>query len=114
MATQAGPAGPRDTLLIRGGRVYDPQGDVDDPPVRDICIENGIIVSVTGPHDRGSTAAGPPVNGAEVLDASGKLVMPGFVNAHYHSYDTLAKGMFEDMPFDIDRAGHDGEHPPRS
>ena len=27
--------------------------------------------------------------------------MPGFVNAHYHSYDVLSKGRFEDMPFDV-------------
>ena len=29
------------------------------------------------------------------------MVVPGFVNAHYHSYDVLAKGMLEDMPFDV-------------
>lgn len=27
--------------------------------------------------------------------------MPGFVNAHHHSYDVLAKGLLEDMPFDV-------------
>jgi cytosine/adenosine deaminase-related metal-dependent hydrolase len=34
-------------------------------------------------------------------EARGKLIMPGFVNAHYHSYDVLAKGLLEDMPFDV-------------
>ena len=29
------------------------------------------------------------------------MVVPGFVNAHYHSYDVLAKGLLEDMPFDV-------------
>ena len=27
--------------------------------------------------------------------------MPGFVNAHFHSYDGLVKGLLEDMPFDV-------------
>ena len=36
-----------------------------------------------------------------MIDARGKLVIPGFVNAHYHSYDVLAKGLLEDMPFDV-------------
>ena len=28
-------------------------------------------------------------------------ILPGFVNAHYHSYDTLVKGLIEDAPFDV-------------
>ena len=39
--------------------------------------------------------------GARVIDGKGKLLIPGLVNAHYHSYDVLAKGRFEDMPFDV-------------
>jgi putative selenium metabolism protein SsnA len=31
--------------------------------------------------------------GADVLDASGKLVMPGFVNVHTHLYSALARGI---------------------
>ena len=38
---------------------------------------------------------------ARVIDARGLLVLPGFVNAHYHSYDVLQKGLLEDMPFDV-------------
>jgi 5-methylthioadenosine/S-adenosylhomocysteine deaminase len=36
-----------------------------------------------------------------VIEGRGKLVIPGFVNSHYHSYDVLAKGLLEDMPFDV-------------
>src|SRR5947207_7499214 len=43
----------------------------------------------------------PAEAGVEVIDAAGKLVVPGFVNAHYHSHDVMAKGLFEEMPFDI-------------
>lgn len=85
---------------MRGGRVYDPLGDVHMPPVRDVLIEDGVIAAVTRP-DEDMEAKHRVATVGEVLDASGKLVMPGFVNAHYHSYDTLAKGLFEDIPFDV-------------
>jgi len=75
-------------LLIRGGRVLDLEQDLDEPPLRDILIEAGSIASV-GAHVDAS--------GAEIIDASGMLVVPGFVNAHYHSHDVLARGMFEDL-----------------
>ena len=67
----------------------DLDGDLDDPPVRDIVIERGLIKSV------GDDLA-PPA-GAEVIDAGGMLAIPGLVNAHYHSHDVLAKGMLEDL-----------------
>jgi 5-methylthioadenosine/S-adenosylhomocysteine deaminase len=93
--------GPEDPpLLIRGGRVYDHDGDIDDPPVRDIVIQGSCIVSVTAPdEDRELKEQIAPQ--ARVIEAHGKLVIPGFVNAHYHSYDVLAKGLLEDMPFDV-------------
>jgi cytosine/adenosine deaminase-related metal-dependent hydrolase len=75
-------------LLIRGGRVLDLEQDLDEPPLRDILIEAGSIASVGGHVDDA---------GAEVIDASGMLVCPGLVNAHYHSHDVLARGMFEDL-----------------
>jgi len=41
-----------------------------------------------------------PVEGAAVVDLSGHALLPGFFNAHYHSHDTLAKGMFDSMPLE--------------
>ena len=79
----------RKPLLLRGARVLDLDGDLDDPPVRDIVIENGLIKSI-------GDALTPPA-GAEVIDAGGMLAIPGLVNAHYHSHDVLAKGMLEDL-----------------
>ena len=37
----------------------------------------------------------------EIIDATGKLVIPGFVNAHYHSHDVLLKGCFETIPLEL-------------
>src|SRR5947207_9622956 len=78
--------------LIRGGRVYDHDGDVHQPASVDVLI-NGETIERIGPN--------LSADGVEVIDASGKLVVPGMVNAHYHSHDVLAKGLFEEMPFDI-------------
>jgi 5-methylthioadenosine/S-adenosylhomocysteine deaminase len=36
-----------------------------------------------------------------VIDGSGKLVMPGMVNAHIHSYDAFMKGLYEDLPLEV-------------
>ena len=80
-------------ILIRGGRIYDHDGDVHQPAAADLLIGGGKIEQV-GPD----IAAEP---GVEVIEASSKLIAPGFVNAHYHSHDVMAKGLFEEMPFDI-------------
>ncbi|HNX49556.1 MAG TPA: putative aminohydrolase SsnA [Thermoanaerobaculaceae bacterium] len=36
--------------------------------------------------------------GAEVIDATGKLVLPGFINAHMHFYSTLVRGLGKAKP----------------
>ena len=79
-------------ILIRGGRVYDHDGDVHQPALADILVDGERIERI-GPN--------LPAGDAQVIDAAGKLVVPGFINAHYHSHDVMAKGLFEEMPFDI-------------
>lgn len=37
-------------------------------------------------------------NSARFIDAKGKLIMPGFINAHMHYYSTFARGMANDSP----------------
>jgi 5-methylthioadenosine/S-adenosylhomocysteine deaminase len=83
-----------DKLLIKGGQVYDHDGDIHRPAVADILVQDGEIVAVESSieADRSTT---------EVLDASGRLVIPGLINAHYHSHDTLCRGMFEELPLEI-------------
>src|SRR5215469_17630012 len=79
--------------LIRGGQVYDHEGDVHKPAVADILIEDDKI------HSVGANLAGDGVH--EVIDASGRLVVPGLINAHYHSHDVLCRGLFEELPLEI-------------
>ncbi len=60
-------------LLIAGGRVVDPLNNLDG--IADVLIEDGRIERV---------AAGIDAAGAEVLDARGKVVMPGVIDMHAH------------------------------
>ncbi len=94
---------PSITTLIRGGRVYDRAGDIHKPSVRDVIVEGDRILAVEPEHsERAAQVLQESENGgARVIDARGMLVIPGLVNAHYHSYDTLLKGRFEDIPFDV-------------
>lgn len=59
-------------LLIRGGQVFDGTGA--DPVVADIAIDGDKITAI------GVIAA----NGKEEIDASGRIVTPGFVDIHTH------------------------------
>ena len=67
------------TVLIRGGTVVDGTG----APRRaaDVAIKDDRIVAV-GPIPAGATAD-------TVIDATGKLVVPGFIDPHSHSWPGL-------------------------
>lgn len=60
-------------LLIKGGRVINPGKNFD--AVSDVFIEDGKIVAI-----------GENLNadGAQVVDATGKIVAPGFIDMHTH------------------------------
>src|SRR5262245_37875453 len=80
-------------LLIKGGQVYDHDGDVHRPPVADLLIEGGRIAAV---------GTDLTVEGShETIDARGHLVLPGLINAHYHSHDVLCRGLFEELPLEM-------------
>lgn len=56
-------------LLIRGGRVVDPAAKLDG--TRDVLIDGGRIIAIEETIDAA---------GAQVLDAAGKIVAPGFID----------------------------------
>jgi len=59
------------TLVLRGGRVIDPESGLDQ--VTDVVVGDGRV-----------TAVGPGLHGDEVIDADGLVVGPGFVDLHSH------------------------------
>ena len=57
------------SLVIKNGRVIDPANNVDE--VRDVYVTEGKIASV-------------PAKNAEVIDATGRIVLPGLIDMHVH------------------------------
>jgi 5-methylthioadenosine/S-adenosylhomocysteine deaminase len=93
-------------ILIRNGRVYDHAGNVDLPPVADVLIMDGVIAAIRAGIGRAADL-GEVIDELgtraidQTIDATEKLLMPGFVNAHYHSHDVLLKGCFETIPLEL-------------
>jgi 5-methylthioadenosine/S-adenosylhomocysteine deaminase len=58
-----------------------------------IAIEGGEILGV------GATA--PEYDPRETIDCNGRVVMPGFVNAHTHAPMTLLRGVADDLRLDV-------------
>jgi len=68
------PGAARYDLVIKGGRVLDPGRRFDR--VADVAIAGGRI--------RAIRADIPAAEAADVLDARGKMVTPGFIDLHVH------------------------------
>jgi imidazolonepropionase-like amidohydrolase len=64
------------TIAITGGRVVPIEGDPIDSGT--VLLRDGKIAAVEGPG-----YAVP--DGADVVDAAGKWVLPGFIDAHAHA-----------------------------
>jgi len=79
-------------LVIRGGHVALLDDDFTVLSDGAVAIEGGRIAAVGSAADIASR-----YDGAETIDASGKLVMPGLINAHTHLYSALARGLVADI-----------------
>lgn len=73
-------------LAIRGGTVVSLGEAHDLIGPADVLVRDGVIAHV------GALSAAQLAECEEVIDASGKLVVPGFVNAHLHSPASLSAG----------------------
>jgi dihydroorotase len=71
-----GPEHPGAEVLIRGGHVLDPRTGLDGH--HDVLIRDGQIAEI------GSAGSLSPPDDAEVFDATGQHVFPGFVDPHVH------------------------------
>ncbi|MGH8824940.1 MAG: amidohydrolase family protein [Jiangellaceae bacterium] len=69
-------------MLLRGGHVLSMDPEVGDLPQGDVLIEGDKIAAV-----------GPALDAdAEVVDVSGKIVIPGFVDTHRHTWEAAIRG----------------------
>ncbi len=82
----------------------------------EILIRNGTIVAMDRAHGATPFAADILIEGteirsigsglaarpdAQIIEARGKLVLPGLVNAHTHSSETFLRGRYERMPLEL-------------
>jgi 5-methylthioadenosine/S-adenosylhomocysteine deaminase len=68
-------------ILIRGGQVLSVDPDTGNLPKGDILVENDRIVAVQPSIDAD----------AEVIDAEGFIVIPGFVDTHRHTWEAAIR-----------------------
>lgn len=78
-------------LVIEGGIIA--TGGEHNRVLEDhaLVIEDGLISAV-------APRAAVDRAGAEAIDATGKLVLPGFINAHMHFYSSLVRGLGKAEP----------------
>ncbi|HJZ02565.1 MAG TPA: amidohydrolase, partial [Streptosporangiaceae bacterium] len=72
-------------LLIKGGYVVTVDPDLGDLPAGDVLVADGLITAV-GPDLKPTTTA------AEVIEAAGRLVIPGMVDTHRHVWQGAIGG----------------------
>ncbi|GGX20871.1 amidohydrolase family protein [Streptomyces chartreusis] len=76
--------------LLTGGTVVSMDPAVGDLARGDVLIEDGVIVEVAERIDAPD---------AEVIDANDRIVMPGFVDNHRHTWQTAFRGIGADWTF---------------
>jgi cytosine/adenosine deaminase-related metal-dependent hydrolase len=76
-----------DRTLLQGGYVLSMDPTLGELPSGDVLIEDGAIAAVE---------ARVEVEDAEIVDVSGHVVMPGFVDTHRHTWQTPFRGICAD------------------
>jgi cytosine/adenosine deaminase-related metal-dependent hydrolase len=74
-------------ILLRGARVITMAPGEPDLPQADILVEDGMIAAI---------APGITADDAETVDATGRIIIPGLVNAHMHTWQTALRGVSAD------------------
>jgi len=73
--------------LIRGGAVMSMDPKVGDFAQADVLVEGKKILAV------GPSLAAP---GIPIIDARGRIVMPGFIDTHHHQFETALRSFLAD------------------
>jgi 5-methylthioadenosine/S-adenosylhomocysteine deaminase len=82
--------------VIRGGYVMSMDPKVGDFAPGDVLVDGKKIVAV-GPNLH--------VPGAGVIDATGRIVMPGFIDTHHHQFETALRSFLADGVLINDKSG---------
>jgi putative selenium metabolism protein SsnA len=82
---------PPEKILILNGPIFTGGADFALLDGHGLLLEDGKVAGIA-PERRLRT------QGARVIDARGKLVMPGLINAHMHFYSTMVRGLGKAEP----------------
>lgn len=80
---------PQAETIFRGGYVLTMDPSVPDLQKGDVHVKDGVIAAV------GESLASPT---ATVMDATGFVVAPGFVDTHWHMWTSLMRNMATNVP----------------
>jgi 5-methylthioadenosine/S-adenosylhomocysteine deaminase len=82
--------------IIRGGSVMSLDPQVGDFAQADVLVE-GKKIRAVGPNLH--------AGGAAEIDATGRIVMPGFIDTHHHQFETVLRSFLADGVLIIDGSG---------
>ncbi|ALS61609.1 amidohydrolase family protein [Pandoraea norimbergensis] len=83
-------------LLIKGAAIVSMDASVGDLARGDVLIEGDRIAVI------GAELSGDAVEGAEVIDASNMIAMPGFVDSHRHAWEGQLRRLDPNSPTLLD------------
>jgi 5-methylthioadenosine/S-adenosylhomocysteine deaminase len=91
-AGQSAPAKPsksssRDRILIKGGYVVTLDDGIGELPVGDVLIDGPTIAAIGKDLRAGD---------AEIIDAREKLVLPGLIDTHRHTWETVTRSLISE------------------
>jgi cytosine/adenosine deaminase-related metal-dependent hydrolase len=81
------PSSPHRKTLIKGGHVVSLDKGVGDLPVGDVLIDGATIAAI----GKDLQAAD-----AEIIDARAKLVLPGLIDTHRHTWETVTRSLISE------------------
>ena len=87
------------TILIKNALILSPNNSFEGK--KSLLIKDDIISEISDEIDES--------NIEKIIDASGKILLPGFVNTHTHLSMTLFRGLADDLS--LDRWLHDHRWP---
>jgi 5-methylthioadenosine/S-adenosylhomocysteine deaminase len=83
----AGTGPPAGAMSLRGGAVLSMDSAVGDFDEADVLVDGKNIAAVGRNVNAGD---------AEVIDAKGMIVMPGFIDTHHHQFETALRSFLAD------------------
>jgi 5-methylthioadenosine/S-adenosylhomocysteine deaminase len=82
--------------IIRGGSVMSLDPSIGDFPQADVLVAGKKILDVKKSIQAGDAA---------VIDATGRIVMPGFIDTHHHQFETALRSYLADGILIVDGSG---------